>query len=41
MQLYADVSTSNVRPYLPVQHWYLIFRQLHLISYPATVDHSN
>ena len=35
MQLYADVSTSNVRPYLPVQHRYPMFRQLHDISHPG------
>ena len=35
LQLYADVSTSNVRPYLPVQHRYAMFRQLHDISHPG------
>ena len=35
LQLYADVSTSNVRPYLHVQHWCPMFWQLHDISHPG------
>ena len=35
VQLYADVSTSNVRPYLPERHRYPMFRQLHDLSHPG------
>lgn len=33
--LYADVSTRNVRPYLPQRHRYQAFRQLHDLSHPG------
>ena len=33
--LYADVSTTSVRPYLPQQHRYQAFRQLHDLSHPG------
>ena len=35
VHLYADVSTDTIRPYLPKNHRYPLFRQLHDLSHPG------
>ena len=35
VHLYADISTDTCRPYLPNNHRYKIFRQLHDLSHPG------
>lgn len=35
VHLYADVSTNTCRPYLPKNHRYPLFRQLHDLSHPG------
>ena len=33
--LYADVSTNNIRPYIPEKYRYQLFQQLHNLSHPG------
>ena len=35
ISLYADVSTNNMRPYLPKRHRQPVFNQLHSLSHPG------
>lgn len=35
VHLYADASTATIRPYLPKNHRYPLFRQLHDLSHPG------
>ena len=35
VHLYADVSTDNIRPYLPKRHRQPVFNQLHGLSHPG------
>ena len=41
--LYADVSTDTVQPYIPKQHRYQLFCQLHDLSpwHPSITTHGN
>ena len=35
IQLYADISTNNIRPYIPEKYRYQIFQQMHNLSHPG------
>ena len=35
LRLYADISTDNIRPYIPPNHRYSLFRHIHDMSHPG------